>query len=546
MKTWEKVMESVNFIPTEIKVIPDFDGDGVQDILTSNTNALFAYSTVSGAELFTQSANTPGVEPNTNFGHSLGSTNDTNGDLITEYVAGAPLLDVLGLNDRGAVYIYDGSTHTQLFRWLGPEADAQFGFDLAANQDISGDGKDNLLVGAPFTDANGLVDSGAVYVYHISNRNLIYTIAGPQAGGLFGTSVDYIPDVNNDGLADLIIGAPSRNQTGAPISGSSYIHSGSDGALLFTLSAGQILDQFGASVSSAGDLNQDGYGDVVIGAPGTHGFYIDAGAAYTYSGFDGSLLMAVSSDQADAKMGQSVAGDFDFNGDGYDDVVVGTPFHDAPGGHNFKNFGSVIVYSGFDQSRLAVEYGMVPEDRQTSSKFGSIVAASRDMNNDGKGELLMNGPILYYGPWETGDLEPSIFVMQPTPFLTSDAPSISNGIGGVVKFSLDFGQSPARTPRNYQLLGSTAVGLFQGNGVNIPLAAGNQVFDSMLSGSASAFFLDPIAGTLDGDGKATVRLDLPPGGAAGFVGTTLYFSAGETATNWPKHSSLPVALEIQS
>ena len=129
-------------------------------------------------------------------------------------------------------------------------------------------------------------------------------------------------DVNGDGTPDLIVGAPRNNNSG-DLSGTTRVLSGSDGSVLYNFDGNSSGDSFGQSVSNAGDVNGDGRADVIVGAPLDDNNGIDSGSARVLSGSDGSVLYNFDGDNYEDQFGYSVSGAGDVNGDGIDDLIVG-------------------------------------------------------------------------------------------------------------------------------------------------------------------------------------------------------------------------------
>ena len=161
-----------------------------------------------------------------------------------------------------------------------------FGQNVSTAGDVNGDGYNDVIVGVPGYQGN----KGKVCEYLGSANGLIsspsWTASGEYTGDEFGSSVSTAGDVNGDGYLDVIIGAPGVHNAGGKV----YIYYGSSGGLSaspsWTHSGDNENDHFGASVSSAGDVNGDGYSDVIIGAPG---FSSHKGKVYLYYGSPSGL-----------------------------------------------------------------------------------------------------------------------------------------------------------------------------------------------------------------------------------------------------------------
>ena len=302
----------------------DFNNDGADDLAVgvpfeeqSGTavdagavNVLYgspAGLTGTGSQVLTQ--DTPGVpggaEQGDVFGFAL-ATGDFNNDTFADLAVGAPGESVGAAAFAGAVNVLYGSpsgltgTGSQLFTQVGSaaEIDDEFGFELAAG-DFDNDGFADLAAGAPFENANGTADAGAVSVLPGSASGLtsvggqIFTqVAGAvEAGDLFGFALA-AGNFNNDAFVDLAAGAPFEDVGGTADAGAVSAVPGSTagltavGAQLFTQVAGTVEagDFFGFALA-AGDFNANTFADLAGGAPAEDvGSVVDAGSVSVVPG----------------------------------------------------------------------------------------------------------------------------------------------------------------------------------------------------------------------------------------------------------------------
>jgi hypothetical protein len=215
------------------------------------------------------------------------------------------------------------------------QAEARFGLSVSTAGDVNGDGYSDVIVGAPFYD-NGHVAEGRAFVYHGSPAGLgvsAWAVESDQSNAEMGFSVSTAGDVNADGFSDVIVGAPKYNTSPSREGRASVYHGSPAGLGIATWTAdatqGSLL---GYSVASAGDVNGDGYGDVIVGAPEFDAALVSVGQALVYLGSSIGLSSAAawtqSINQTDAQTGWSVATAGDINGDGFSDVIVGVPGYD--------------------------------------------------------------------------------------------------------------------------------------------------------------------------------------------------------------------------
>jgi len=224
----------------------------------------------------------------------------------------------------------------------GDQTDEDFGESVAGAGDVNGDGFCDVLVGAPRYDGTH-ADEGRALLYMGRHSGLErqpnWETRGGESSANWGRSVAGAGDVNADGYSDVIVGAPG----GGSNLGKVCVYHGArrgpgDSADWFIFSV-QSASAFGYSVDSAGDVNNDGYADIIVGAPFYDNGQADEGRAYVYygssSGVRGSGYWSKESDNAGSLFGFSVSGAGDVDSDGCADVIVGSPYYPS-GGQQFS------------------------------------------------------------------------------------------------------------------------------------------------------------------------------------------------------------------
>jgi hypothetical protein len=170
------------------------------------------------------------------------------------------------------------------------QTSAQYGDDVSTAGDVNGDGFGDVIVGVPWF-SNGQSYEGRACVYHGSASGLLPTAAftpeSNQANAHYGSAVATAGDVNGDGYADVIVGAPLFTN-GQPEEGRAWVYHGSASGLIsfaaFRPEGNQAGATYALAVATAGDVNGDGFADIIIGAPGYDNGQTDEGRAELHFG----------------------------------------------------------------------------------------------------------------------------------------------------------------------------------------------------------------------------------------------------------------------
>jgi VCBS repeat-containing protein len=450
-----------------------------------------------------------GVSANDRSGRSVSNAGDVNGDGYDDLIIGAHRDDPNGNAESGASFVVFGKEngHVELsavevngahnlgFVINGVGAGDYAGQSVSAAGDVNGDGFDDLLVGAPATAPIGENSGSAYLVYGKGDSVPVelsalrgdanlggFVIVGLAEGNLTGQSVSDAGDVNGDGYDDIIIGA---NKAGPndPASGTSYVVYGRPdvggnkiGTAIdlteieadtggFVINGVAENDQSGLSVSGAGDVNGDGFDDVIVGAPfddpngdlsgasivvfgSAEGVGVELTELEGAAGADptGFVINGVA---ADDQSGISVSGAGDVNGDGLDDLIVGVKAANPNGllsGASYVVFGkadgAAVELSAVELNAGAVPTGFIIKGISTDDFSGQSVSGAGDVNGDGLDDLIIGATGTDSNGSDSGS---SYVVYGKTGGEAVELSLIASSVGGFVINGVDAGDQSGRS-----------------------------------------------------------------------------------------------------
>jgi hypothetical protein len=397
----------------------DVNGDGYEDIIigapfndAGGVNAGRAYIFFGGTAMDSiADVVLTGEAAGDIFGISVSSAGDVNGDSYDDVIVGAQE-NSAGGTAAGRVYIYFGGElmdDTADIIMTGTTPNNFFGKCVAGAGDVNGDGYDDVLASAPYNNNS----TGITYIFYgglLMDTIPDVVMIGENLVQYFGSSIASAGDVNGDSFADVLIGgAYNSSSTSA---GKAYLYLGGvsmDSTADVVMNGEMISDRFGYSVSSAGDVNGDGFSDVIIGSINNDAGGMDAGRAYIYFGatnMDNTADWISTGEASEDQFGSSVASVGDINEDGFSDVIVGATFNDAGG----SNAGRAYVYFGAANMDSTADWIFTGE--ADGDFFGLSVSTPGDANGDGISDILIGAPYNDFGGVNAG--KAYLYLSSPT------------------------------------------------------------------------------------------------------------------------------------
>jgi len=514
------------------------------------------------------------------FGNDLCGQVDVNLDGIPDQVIGAPTDDPGGMADAGSVFVYSGSDGALLHHFTGPRPSAVLGWSVAAT-DLDGDGYADILAGG--IEGIGSAYPGTVYAWSGATGQLLYEISLPNATN-YGEALAIVIDRDQDQIDDILIGCSDTTVNGMSYAGIVELRSGTDGSLLHRWFGSNSFDNFGAAVTELGDLNGDGVGEFAFGIPGWDLIFREGAVKVvdgaTYQDLTSFTILHYGSDQ---QLGMAIANPGDVNNDGVGDLLVGATasgsgyqgrayiidgashlqliMHEVIGrGSNdffgeslcgagdvnqdgFEDFlvgagdvssggngrGYVELYSGRDASLMKSWDGAADLDHM------GRVALAGDINGDGDQEIMM-------GAWLQSGGPGYVSVVGLDGFLSMDDRSLSISSGTPIALEVDFPTTEAGLSFSF-LLSYTGAGSSLVGGIEVPLASDN-LFRAMLRGWYPPILTD-TRGVLDSQGNAIADLQAVPA-LVSMLGRSLYLCviSFNAATMTASRSSVSRSFEV--
>lgn len=360
-----------------------------------------------------------GTEGGDGFGWSVASGKDFDGDQVADVAVGAPCATVKGKSQAGRVRVYSGASGRRILSLAGSEVTQRFGAALEFVADLNGDGRAELAIGSPNfkvpQDGGGTLTNGGKLEVFSSGGGVIWTFLGKTAEARVGETVASLADVTGDQKAEVVVGG-SEASIGTGRRGIGYLLSGANGAVLAQSVGVRNFDFWGSIVAAPGDIDGDEVEDWIVAsnaadaAPDelvvaaldstttttttttttsttTTTLVKDVGRVSFFSGQAGyPEVTEIQGVQPGGRLGRSVAGLSDQNGDDIRDVAVGAPGFLTNG---LDSSGRVTIFTGFgDVVRHVVE--PVPQE---FASFGTAVCSAGSLDGGVEDDLVAASPL---------------------------------------------------------------------------------------------------------------------------------------------------------
>jgi hypothetical protein len=420
-----------------------------------------------------------GSEPGGSAGYAVAGTGDVDGDGVPDLLVGAPFRGgyspgesyvVFGKSSGASVELSSVRSGQGGFAMRGASTGDRSGASVSGAGDMNGDGLADLVIGARYANPAyrsaagesyvvfGKPDGASIEFADVRENRGGFSIRGSASGDFSFSSLSDAGDVNGDGLADFILGAPYAPGGGRYQAGVSYVVFGTAGGKDVALDAirqgrggfeirgAAEYDYSGTSVAGAGDIDGDGLADVLVGAPGADaGAGDDSGVSYVVFGKEDGAAVELSEVLAGRGgfsirgraaydyTGSSVAGAGDVNGDGLADIHIGAPYavgsvQAGYAGESYVVFGKQSAGPVDLEDVAAGQGGFGIQGAEDGDEAGASVAGAGDVNGDGLADVIVGAPGADRG--DEYDAGESYIVFGKQSGATVRLANVRNGTGG--------------------------------------------------------------------------------------------------------------------
>lgn len=525
----------------QVEVCGDVDADGVLDLIVANTPpgapngvsdpVIRIVSGRDGGLLYgTRASQDPART--SRFGAALGGLGDFDGDGHDDFfILDAKMQVSSGV--YGVLLGLSGRTGSELFRLESSVAERFTGCRQVG--DLDGDGHDDLVLSIDVVDgSNGLQRPGAVRAVSSATLATLFRVEGFVSDGRFGHAISALPDLDRDGVPDLLVGAPSVPGTAQLGSGVIYALSGADGHVIRSYRSDLASVDVGFEIAAIGDVDGDLRPDILSGDHTANvGYYTAVGAVTCFSGGDGSVLFRLYGSSEYEQFGTYISAGEDFDGDGSPDFSVF-----APGWRTSSSTprGAVFLYDGGGSEIARLQSSVLWDE------FGTDALLVGDLNGDGRSELACGVP---GSDGLGGQTCGAVEAYGMDPWLVLRPRTLQAGVAGFS--TLEVRPPTSAAGWTYRMLASSGPPGSFWHGVDIPLTPDRLMMDFAHRAYPPELSHRGLSGTLDTDGRAAGFIALGSSATAALAGRTVRFAA----VAWPPGAALPalctsaIALEIR-
>lgn len=395
---------------------------------------------------------------------------------------------LLGVQQHGVATVIEDAFRTH----YGETGIDMVGFSVANLGDLNNDGFEDYAIGTPgwnWVAGRAAIVSG-------STGNTMFYVTGSGMASLTGFAIANAGDVNNDGVDDIIVSAPTKMSSDELPLGAVYVRSGVNGAPIHFISGFEPNAGFGWTVAGAGDVDNDGYADFAVGTP-----FVGSGVVEVFSGLSGSPIRQITAGSGNAQFGRALANIGDVNSDGFDELLIGT-----------GNSSNVYIYDVRNATIMTTLPGV------TGSAFGRAVACVGDINSDGVNDFIVGAPNAKLNGVVVG--RAFVFSGATTLILKQFHGQPASGFGRSVASVSDFDGDGVR---DYIVgsahLGLTRVDVFSG-------ASSSRIWTCSASGNTELGYSVGGLQDVNGDGYGEVMIGHPAITNSGGSGALYLFSGG--------------------
>ncbi len=374
-----------------IAMVDDLDGDGNPDILSSNPEASTGANWQNGfVQAMSSSDGTvlwrvDGASDNAMLGQQMESVPDADADGIPDILVVNPDAFDGMYYWNGTVKLLSGATGAEIWAAAGYYHGERLGTNYSASWDLNGDNVNDIVVGMPDRSTGGKTVNGALWALDGAHGWPIWQRGGTDNYGRLGENFWLSGDLDGDGYKDVVATAPEASSGGMSGNGVIHAYSGNNGLTIWRLDGSGDTEHLGQYLSRPGDLDGDGVDDYVAGSEfSDDAGMINSGSILAINGVTGASLWAHQGVGNDVRLGANLVDMSDLDGDGVRDIVSHSNLADSNG---HVNNGSVRAFSGSDGTEIWRLDGSTNDER-----FGWVTKEIPDLDGDGNADVIVSAP----------------------------------------------------------------------------------------------------------------------------------------------------------